>query len=268
MIQTDLYSFSYKKGSLIPRCKRCEAQHWHRDGKNKRGVQRYRCRQCGYRFVWTSDLPRRRFFSSVMSFAVELYTSPRMAASLRGVSLVLKKAFGVDVTHQTIRQWVLNTKKPVSRRETGVSTAWHADETYFKIKGKAYWLWIVYCEETKYVLSWHISKKHLFKHAKQVMRTALHNNRNVKPKEIITDGLWQYPAAIYKVMRWNWKEHKKRHIISSGIGKNAILERLNREIKRRLKWFSTFQSTRGALAFFGLWLHHHNQMFANTTNLT
>jgi len=32
----------------------------------------------------------------------------------------------------------------------------------------------------------------------------------------------------------------------------------NREIKRRLKWFSTFQSFNGALAFFGLWFYHHN----------
>jgi transposase-like protein len=60
-------------------------------------------------------------------------------------------------------------------------------------------------------------------------------------------------------MGWSWREHKKRHIIDSGIGKNAIIERLNREIKRRMKWFSTFQSVEGAEAFFGLWFYHYNQ---------
>ena len=40
--------------------------------------------------------------------------------------------------------------------------------------------------------------------------------------------------------------------------KNAFIERLNREIKRRLKWFSFFQALEGATAFFGLWFYHHN----------
>ena len=58
----------------------------------------------------------------------------------------------------------------------------------------------------------------------------------------ITDGLWQYVAAIKKEIGWNWREQKKRHIITSGIGLNAILERVNREIKRRYKWFGSFQA--------------------------
>jgi len=32
--------------------------------------------------------------------------------------------------------------------------------------------------------------------------------------------------------------------------------------KRRIKWFSTFQSIEGAHAFFGLWFYHHNQTFS------
>jgi transposase-like protein/DNA-directed RNA polymerase subunit RPC12/RpoP len=257
MIQTDLSSFSYKKGSLVPWCKRCEAQHFYKDGKNDQGIQRYKCRQCGFRFVWTSDLPRRNFFSSIMSFAVEIYTSPRMAASLRGVVKILKKVFSISVSHQTIRQWVLDSKKTISRREIAISTTWHADETYIKIKGIGHWLWIVRCRETGQVLSWHISEGRFFKDAKKLMKDAL-SVAGTKPKEIITDGLYQYAAAIYKVMGWNWREHKKRHVVDSGIGKNWFIERLNREIKRRIKWFSTFQSLEGAHAFFGLWFYHHN----------
>ena len=56
----------------------------------------------------------------------------------------------------------------------------------------------------------------------------------------------------------HWKEQKERHIVDSGIGKNWFIERLNREVKRRVKWFSTFQSLEGAHAFFGLWFYHHN----------
>lgn len=261
MIQTDLHSFSYKKGTLVPRCKRCEATRFYRDGKNKEGIQRYECRICGFRFVWTSDLPHCNFFSSIMSFAVELYTSPRMAASLRGVAQVLKKVFNVVVSHEAIRQWVRAAKRVISRRQNPVSTTWHVDETYVKIQGNGHWLWIVYCRDTKQVLAWHISKGRFFADAKRVLADAL-QVAGVRPEKIITDGLWQYQAAIKKAIGWNYREQKKRHIIDSGIGKNAYIERLNREVKRRTKWFSTFQSLEGALAFFGLWFHHHNQNFS------
>jgi len=260
MIQTDLYSFSYKKGSLLPICKRCSAENFYRNGKNKQGIQRYLCKECGFRFVWTSDLPRRNYFSNIISFAVEIYTSPRMCASLRGVVIILKKAFGVLVSHQTIRQWVLDAKKPICRGETTKSTVWHADETYIKIKGRGHWLWVVRCRETGNVLAWSISKGRFFKDAKKLMQDALHTT-GVRPEKIITDGLYQYAAAIYKAMGWNWKEHKERHVVDSGIGKNWFIERLNREIKRRVKWFSTFQSLEGANAFFGLWFYHHNTQY-------
>jgi len=258
MRQTDLSSFSYKKGSLVPICKRCGGENFYRNGKNKQGIQRYRCRGCGFRFVWTSDLPRRNFFSSIIGFAVELYTSPQIAVSLRGIARIIKKAFNVVISHEAVRQWVLASRKRIPRREKPASTSWHADETYIKIKGKGFWLWVVYCRDTKQVLSWHISEKHLLKHAKKVMRDAL-KVAGAKPESITTDGLWQYPVAIYKTMGWNWKEHKKRHIVDSGIGKNAIIERLNREIKRRFKWFSTFQSLKSATVFFRLWFYHYNQ---------
>lgn len=258
LVQTDLSSFSYKKGSLVPWCKRCGAQHFYRKGKNNLGITRYQCRECGFRFVWTSDLPRRNFFSSIMGFAVELYTSLRMAVSLRGITQILKKAFDVSVSYESVRQWVLASKGTISRREIVKATAWHVDETYVRIKGRGFWLWIVFCASTKKVLAWRISKKRLFKEAKIVLKKAL-ETAGTRPEKITTDGLYQYAAAIKKVMGWHWREYKKRHIIDSGIGKNAVLERLNREIKRRIKWFSTFQSTKGALAFFGLWFYHYNQ---------
>lgn len=258
MIQTDLYSFSYKKGSLLPVCKKCGAQHFYRNGKNKQGMQRYQCRNCSFRFVWTSDLPRRNFFSSIISFAVEIYTSPQMGMSLRGVTKILKKAFSVVVSHEAVRQWVLSCKKSISRRKNVTATTWHADETYFKIKGIGHWLWVVFCADTKQVLSWHISRGRFFKDAKYVLQKAL-DVACVRPEKIITDGLYAYAAAVKNVMGWHWRVFRKKYFIESGIGKNAIIERLNREIKRRFKWFSTFQSMKGAMAFFGLWFYHHNQ---------
>jgi putative transposase len=204
-------------------------------------------------------MPNRRVFSHIVTFAVRLYTDLRKAISLRGIAELLKDVFNVVVSHEAVRKWIKATKRTLYRRETPPATTWHVDETYIKIKGKGCWIWVVYCADTNYVLGWHISDTHLFKHAKYVMQMALHNNHNVRPEKIITDGLWQYPAAVKKVMGWHWRVFRRKHIVDSGIGENAIIERLNREIKRRVKWFSTFQSIEGARTFFGLWFYHYNQ---------
>ena len=267
LVQTDLYSFSYKKGSVLPWCKRCGAENFYRAGKTKDNKQRYKCRKCGFRFVWTSDLPGRNFFSNVIAFATELYST--VGISLRTIKRKFSKYFNIKVSHEGVRQWVLAAKNMKIINDKCVPTkTWHIDETYFKIKGKGYWLWIVYCKESKHVAAWHISKSHLLKDAIAVLQKAIKQSNGVRPKRIITDALWQYPVAIKKVIGWNWRVQKERHVVSSGIGLNAVIERVNREIKRRIKWFGTFQALEGANAFFNLFFYHFNQNGVNSLELT
>ncbi|MBU0459956.1 MAG: IS6 family transposase [Nanoarchaeota archaeon] len=256
MIQTDLYSFSNKTGTLVPWCKKCGEQNFWKNGKSEKNQQVYKCKNCGFRFVWCSDLPNKRFFTNVIAFAVEMYVE--IGISLRTLAKKLKKFFNVNVSHEGIRKWVKIYEKPISRREIPVETSWHADETYIKIKGIGHWLWIVRCRETGNVLSWRITKCRFFKDARGLMQDAL-NVAGTRPETITTDGLYQYAAAIKKVMGWQHYTYKKKHIIDSGIGKNWFIERLNREIKRRIKWFSSFQSLEGANTFFSVWFHHLNK---------
>ena len=256
MIQTDLYSFSYKKGTLVPWCKKCGSEHFWRNGKSDLGQQVYKCRSCGYRFVWRSDLPNRRFFSNVISFAVDLYAT--LGVSLRTLARKMLNFFGIKISHEGIRQWVLAGKQElfVDNKVDNCQT-WSADETYIKIKGKGHWLWIVYCVETKQVLSWHISKKRLLKDAILLFKKAK-KVAGGNPMKIITDGLYQYDTAIKKVMFWRLHERKRKHIIDSGIGKNSPVERVNKEVKRRIKWFTSFQCLEGACSFFALFFHFFN----------
>ena len=256
MIQTDLYSFSYKKGTLVPWCKKCGIQHFWHNGKSDLGEQIYKCRVCGYRFVWRSDLPNRRFFSNVIDFAIDIYTTTGIG--LRTLARKMLKFFSIKISGEGIRQWVLAGKQElfVDNNVDNLQT-WCVDETYIKIKGMGHWLWIVYCVETRQILAWHISKKRLFKDAKLVLEKAKQATKGI-PEKIITDGLYQYDAAIKKVMFWRYHERREKHIKDSGIGKNSPVERVNREVKRRIKWFSTFQCLDGANAFFALFFHFFN----------
>jgi len=245
-------------GTMVPWCKKCGSEHLHKDGRSSLGKQRYECEKCGFRGVWSSDLPRRSFFSNVISFAVEFYIETGI--SLRKLATKLKKFFKIDVSHQTIHKWIELSKKPIFRRHYGQPTNWHADETYIKIKGIGYYLWIVYCVDTRQVLAWHIGNKiRTIVDARKIMEDAL-NVAGRRPLKIVTDGLYQYAAAIKKVMGWHWRIYRKRHLVDSGIGKNAIIEEVNKEVKRRVRWFRTFQSIEGAKAFFSLWFYHLNQI--------
>lgn len=261
MIQTDLYSFSFRQGTLVPWCKSCGAENFYKDGKSELGKQLYKCKKCSFRFVWCSDLPNKHFFSTVISFAVEMYTSA-IGISLRTLAQVISK-LGFKVSHSAIREWVLQDKTChfVDDKVDNAKT-WHCDETYIKIKGVGYWLWIVYCKETKQVLAWHLSQTHLLKDAMAVLQKAKQRVNGRRPEKIVTDGLWQYNVAIYKVMGWNWKEHKVRYVKDSGIGKNSFVERVNKEVKRRFKWFGTFQALQSAEAFFKLFFNNYNRRTA------
>ena len=263
MIQTDLYSFAFKTGRLVPWCKKCSAENFYKDGKNSQGKQLYKCKKCGFRFIWTSDLSKRHFFSNVISFAVDLYST--VGISLRTLANRMKKYFNIKISHECIRQWVLVAKKLIITDDKPKATkTWHVDETYIKIKGKGFWLWVVFCKESKQVIAWHISKKRLLKEARAVFKKAMIVSKGIRPNKIITDGLWQYPAAIKKEIGWRWNIQKKKHEVHSGIGKNALVERVNKEIKRRIKWFKSFQALEGANAFFGLFFYHFNINYPNT----
>lgn len=264
MIQTDLYSFSFKTGTLVPWCKKCGCENFYCDGKTSHRQQLYKCKSCGFRFVWCSDLPNKRFFSNVINFAKELYTS-LIGISLRTLTSVLNK-LNIKVSHEGIRQWILEDDKPhfIDYNINNLQT-WCADETYIKIKGVGLWLWVVYAKETRQVLAWHISKGRFFTDAKLVLQKAK-LVAGGRPAKIITDGLYQYAAAIKKVMGWKWNIYLQNHIVDSGIGKNAFIERVNKEIKRRIKWFGTFQCLEGAESFFKLFFHNFNKRTSKARN--
>ncbi len=82
-------------------------------------------------------------------------------------------------------------------------------------------------------------------------------------RSVVSTG---YGTAIKKVMGWHWTEQKKRHVIDSGIGKNSFVERVNKEVKRRIKWFGSFQSEDGTNAFFQLFFRNFNKRTALAPN--
>src|SRR3954463_16664780 len=83
-----------------------------------------------------------RFPGEVISHAVWLYF--RLPLSLRMVEEMLA-ARGIDVSHETIRQWGLKFGQAfanqIRRRLPRAGGKWHLDEVAVKIAGVQHWLW-------------------------------------------------------------------------------------------------------------------------------
>ena len=250
-IQLYLTSYIYKKllGTIVPNCKKCKCTRLKKDGWYKI-FQQYKCKNCGFRFSFTSDLPRRRFNSKIIDFAVNFYVTTGI--SLRKLAKKIFKFFKIKISHESIRQWIKTFKKAEVNPEIGL--IWHADERSVKIKGNIYWLWLVMDRKTRTIISWFFSRYRTYEDARAVMYKT--KEKAGRPLTIVTDGLWEYIRAIRKT--WGWRNNPHYRVVGAAFGPNSVIERLNREIKRRMKWFSTFQSKEGAINFIEQWINYYN----------
>ena len=85
---------------------------------------------------------RHRFPAEVIGYAVWLYF--RFSLSLRMVEEMLA-ARGVDVSHESVRQWAEKFGREFSnrirRRAPDRGDKWHLDKVVIAIHGRKHWLW-------------------------------------------------------------------------------------------------------------------------------
>jgi transposase-like protein len=65
-------------------------------------------------------------------------------------------------------------------------------------------------------------------------------NAGMRPRRVVTDAFLLYEFAVLRAFGGKFVTHT----VDSGFGENAKIERFRREIKRRVRRFSTFQSER------------------------
>lgn len=238
--QLDLNSYQANKP---PACKRCGSSAVVKDGRYRRVSKQahvYCCKRCSCRFVLaTSDLERMRHKSSVIAFACQLYSEA--GVSYRTVARVLQQHFSVQVSYETVRLWIARAAEHVylpKYSDINIDT-WAADETVLWVNGHKRVLWLVFDPKHKLVLAWHIGWFRILKDAVAVLRKAL-KATGCRPKQLLTDHLPTYRKAMNKVLGYRFTKHTPR-----GLGGNNHIERFFREVKRRVKWFSSFRSNKG-----------------------
>lgn len=219
-------------------CPFCNSEDLVKSGIRKtqfENKQRYECKKCKKRFV-LSPIPKIKGNAKLVCLAMDCYYK---GLSYRDISDQFKQFYGLSLSHETIRNWVLRFSEVMEKYSKTLQPktcgVWNADETMILTKrgkdkknpNKEFdYLWNVIDNKSKFLLaSISSGRGRSSKDAQKVITEAY--KQNVKmPNQIITDKLGAYQDGIRKTFR-NWgNERKVKHTSILGrrkeVNNNAI----------------------------------------------
>lgn len=214
-------------------CPNCNSEDLIKSGKRKTQIgikQRYECKKCKKRFV-LSPIPKIKGTEKLVCLAMDCYYK---GLSYRDISDQFKQFYGLSLSHETIRNWVLRFSKVMEKYSKTLTPktcgVWNADETLILTKrgvnkkqpNKNYdYVWNVIDNKTKFLLaSINSGRSRSKKDAQKVFTEAWKQNGKM-PNQIITDKLASYQDGIRRTFR-NWAgERKVKH--TSILGQRRIV---------------------------------------------
>jgi transposase-like protein len=219
-------------------CLYCNSENLIKSGirKTKIGTkQRYECRDCKKRFV-LSPIPKIKGNEKLVCLAMDCFYK---GLSYRDISDQFKQFYGLSLSHETIRNWVLKFSKIMEKYsktlQPKINGVWNADETLVLTKrGKDNdkpnknfdYVWNVIDNKSKFLLaSINSGRSRKSKDAVKVLKEAYEQNGKI-PFQIITDRYAGYQDGVRKAFR-NWGTQRKvKHTSIVGhrkeINNNAI----------------------------------------------
>jgi putative transposase len=192
---------------------------------------------------------RHRFPPALIQHAIWLYL--RFTLSYRDVEDLLAER-GLDVSHESVRRWVLKFGPMIARRLRGnrprPSDRWHLDEMVVRIAGKRMYLWRAVDHEGE-VLDMLVQRRRDKRAALRLMRKLL-RKQGFAPKLLTTDKLGSYGAAF-------------RHLgltchHEQGLRKNNRAENSHQAVRRRERKMQRFKSAGSAQRFLSIHAAVHN----------
>src|SRR4030067_3103791 len=176
------------------KCKYCGSENIVKNGSAK-GSQVFKCKGCGHRFTEGSDFPKMRTQSRIISTSIDLYFE---GLSVRKIETQIEKLYGVNVSQMAVWKWIMKYSALVSRYVETLSPQvlgiYHLDETAIKCRGVQKWFWEMIDEQTKMIVSSHLSGSRTTNDAIAVFEKSVKITKR-KPVSIYCDGLPAYVDA-------------------------------------------------------------------------
>jgi transposase-like protein len=247
----DSLSCRSKEEIQCPQCNSPPSLHVRRGKRNNRyGIaQAYSCKVCGYRFVHRPGFEKMQSNPTAIVAALDLRFK---GLSLSKISSHLKEFYNVEVTPVTVHNWVKKyirlIKQYTMHLQPNVSSKWHADETQLKVNGKQAYLWNMMDSETRFLIAKILSYNRRTEEAQQLLEQAL-NRVGKEPKELVTDGLKSYDAALNHE-KSNGMMKSTNHTLSSlQQARNNRVERMHGTFRERTKTLRGLDNIESAGSF-------------------
>ena len=174
--------------------------------------------------------------------------------SFRNISLILKTAFNIKISHTTVSNWCTRFAPMFDDMRIQLlplldlkSDEWHADETVVKIAGKKHYIWFVVDSETRFIIGFHLSPH---RDSTQAVSVLNHAKSVGKPKSIVSDRYAAYKVPIKSL--FEGVKHIRVQDFKDDISNNLI-ECFNKQFKAWYKTkqgFSSFNSANNLISMF------------------
>jgi len=249
---------SNKKEKKETFCSKCGSKSTKKDGKRKtenRGqIQRYRCKECNFRFVVDDGFFRMRNHPKKITCALDLFYR---GVSTRKVQEHFQAFYPHNSSHKSIYKWVVKYAQMISKFTDKIKIhngdEIQLDEMEFHRKDenrgkglcKDWFIDSIDCK-TRFL----VSGEYVKSRGKSEITYAFKETKERTNNDIIictTDGLLTYPEVIKKVFGYHRLRTKEvihnRVNASKGEGFNIFIERVHNTIRQRTDGFRGFHGS-------------------------
>jgi len=233
-------------------CPNCSSENIIKRGVRKTQLkekQIYCCKDCKKRFV-LEPIKNIKGNEKMVCLAMDCYYK---GLSYRDISDQFKQFYNLNISHVTIRNWILKFSKVMEKHsktiQPNIKGVWNADETLILTKrGKDKkapntnydYVWNVMDNKTKFLLaSINSGRSRKSKDAQKVFTEAWKQNGKI-PFQIIVDGYKGYQDGCRKTFR-NWGNERKVKFTSI-VGKRKVVN--NNAIESHHKQQKEFHKVR------------------------
>lgn len=194
--------------------------------------------------------------------------------TMRKASQLLSANHQVDISHVTISKWikrfapVFQSISNLLQQQVNLadSDEWHFDETYVKINGQNYYLWLAIDSETRFVIDFHLSAYRDSDSAHTLLKSC--KDKFGTPRSaIVSDRYYAYsqPARLYFANSDHIQVQDFHDVIS-----NNLIEAFNNQFKAWYKpkrGFGSFDSANRLIATF-IYFHNFLRSHSSLDGLT
>ena len=248
-------------------CSKCKSKNTKKNGAretdNRGRIQRFKCKDCGFRFVKDDGFFRMRNSPQKITLCLNMYFS---GVSLRKIQEHLNAFYPHNSSHESIHSWIEKYPKVIGDFTDTLSVnsglEIEVDEMEYRTKGRKSWFIDSIDTETRFMVSSFYSKTRTSKDLRTVIK-GIRRKTGDKVKVITTDAYNAYDDVIKRTYGWNLKKgryniiHKTRNA-SRGEGFNHKIERLHNNIRERTKIFRGFKSVESARSIMKGYEIYHN----------